>query len=71
MSSRANKNKALNFKIWAVSDSLKEVGMKVSIPDLLEQWHKLVEYAKKAFSFAKVSYLVTWCKIFTAPRCKG
>ena len=45
--------------------------MKVSIPDLLEQWHKLVEYAKKAFSFAKISYLVTWRKIFTAPRCKG
>ena len=36
--------------------------MKVSIPDLLEQWHKLVEYAKKAFSFAGVSYLVTGVK---------
>ena len=45
--------------------------MKVSIPDLLEQWYELVEYARKAFSFAGVSYLVTWRKIFMAPRGKG
>ena len=45
--------------------------MKVSIPDLLEQYYELVEYAKKALSLAGVSYLVTWRKIFMAPRRKG
>ena len=50
---------------------LKEARMKVSIPDLLEQWYELVEYAMKTLFLAGVSYLVTWCKIFTAPRSKG
>ena len=45
--------------------------MKVSILDLLEQWHESVEYAKKTFSIARVSYLVTGHKIFTTPRGKG
>ena len=45
--------------------------MKVSISDLLEHWYELVEYAKKALSLAEVYYLVTWCKIFPAPRGKG
>ena len=44
--------------------------MKPSIPDFLEQCYKLVEYAKKALSLAGVSYLVTWHKIFMAPRSK-
>ena len=48
-----------------------KVGMKVSVPDLLEQLYELVEYAKKNLFFAGVSCLVTWCKIFTAPRSKG
>ena len=55
----------------AVSDSSKEAGMKESTPDLLEQWYELVEYAKKALSFAGVSYLITWRKIFTALRRGG
>ena len=38
--------------------SLKEAGMKVSIPDLLQQWYELEEYAKKILSLAGVSYLV-------------
>ena len=50
---------------------LKEAGMKVFIPDLLEQCYKLVEYAKKTLFLAGDSYLVTWRKIFTAPRSKG
>ena len=49
---------------------LKEAGMKVSILDLLGQWYGLVEYAKKTLSLAEVLYLVTWRKIFTAPRSK-
>ena len=50
---------------------LKEAGMKVSIPDLLKQWYELVEYAKKTLFLDGVSYLVTWRKIFTAPRSKS
>ena len=45
--------------------------MKVSIPDLLKQWYELVEYAKKTLFLDGVSYLVTWRKIFTAPRSKS
>ena len=54
-----------------ISVHLIEDGMKVSIRDLLEQLYKIVEYAKKTLSLARVSYLVTRCKIFTAPRYKG
>ena len=40
---------------------LSEAGMKVSIPDLLEQLYEIVEYAKKtlSLSLARVLYLVT------------
>ena len=50
---------------------LKGAGRKVSIRDLLEQYYDLVEYAKKTLSLAGVLYLVTWQKIFMAPRSKG
>ena len=50
---------------------LKEAGMKISVLDLLGKWYRLVEYAKKTLSLAGVLYLVTWRKIFTAPRSKG
>ena len=49
---------------------LKGAGRKVSIPNLLEQYYELVEYAKKALSLARVSYLVTRRKIFRAPKRK-
>ena len=49
---------------------LKETGMKVSISDLLQKSHKLVEYAKKNFPFVGISYLAIWHKIFLAPRNK-
>ena len=38
---------------------LKEAGMKLSIPNFLRQWYKLVEY-KKILFLSRVSYLVTW-----------
>ena len=38
---------------------LKEAGMKLFIPDLLEQSQKLVEYAEKTLSLAVDSFLVT------------
>ena len=50
---------------------LKEAGLKVSTPDHLEHLYELVEYANKALPFARVSYLATWRKIFTAPKSKG
>ena len=49
----------------------KETGMKISIFDFLEQWYELVAYVKKTLSLTRVSYLLTWRKIFTAPKCKG
>ena len=50
---------------------LKEAGMKVSIPEPVEHWYELVEYAKKDLSLVRASYLFTWHKIFAAPRSKG
>ena len=50
---------------------LKEAGMRVSIMELLEQWYELVEYAMKTLFLTGASYLVTWSKIFMAPRSKG
>ena len=44
--------------------------MKPPIPDFLEQCYELVECAKKTLFLVEVSYLVTWHKIFTAPRSK-
>ena len=44
--------------------------MEVSIPNLLEQWHKLIEYAKKTVSLTGVLHLVTWGQSFMAPRSK-
>ena len=49
-----------------LKEALKEAGMKVSIPDHLEHWHELVEYANKALPLARISYLATWRKIFMA-----
>ena len=49
---------------------LKKAGMKPSIPNFLEECYKLVKYAKKALSFDRVSYLVTWREIFMVPRSK-
>ena len=45
--------------------------MKVSIPDLLKQWYESVEYVNNTLSLARVSYLVTWHKVFMTPRGKG
>ena len=59
-----------DFQIY-ISVHLIEAAMKVSIPDLWEQLYEIVEYAKKTISLARFSCLVTWSKIFTAPRCKG
>ena len=64
-----------NSFIFSISEqfliSLKKAGRKVSIPDLLEEWYELVEYAEKTLSLDVVSHLVTWRRIFTAPRSKG
>ena len=45
--------------------------MKVFISDLLEQWYESVEYAKTTLSLARISYLVTWQKLFTTPGGEG
>ena len=42
--------------------------MKSSIPNLFEQWYKLVEYAKMSLSLTGVSYLFTWRKTFMVTR---
>ena len=47
---------------------LKEVGMKLSISDLLEHWYGLVENEKKILSLARVSCIVTWRKTFKTSR---
>ena len=44
------------FHISVVSYSIKKARMKASIPDFLEQCYKLVDYAKKTLSLARVFY---------------
>ena len=48
----------------------RDVFFKTSLRRLKYISKKMVEYAKKALAFAGVSYLVTWRKIFTAPKSK-
>ena len=50
---------------------LKKAGMKLSISNLLKHWYGLVKYANKILSLTRVSYLVTWRKIFKTSRSKG
>ena len=47
---------------------LSSAGMTTSVPDLLEQWHILLEYATKFLPLTGISYLITWRKLFSSPR---
>lgn len=42
-------------------------GISCSVPDLIEQWHKLVEYAVNFLNVNVCSYRNTWRKLFTTP----
>ncbi|CAB4003716.1 zinc finger 862-like [Paramuricea clavata] len=61
--------------IFAVYDKfevpLKSGGMSVTVPDLLNQWHEIVDFAVETIGVTGQSYLITWRKIFSAPRSKG
>lgn len=48
---------------------LKKAGVNCSAADLLYQWHELVEYTKNTVGITGISYMKTWRKIFSSPRC--
>lgn len=47
---------------------LTNAGMSGSLSDLLEQWHRLLEYAKRYFDPSRTPYLRVWRKIFDSER---
>jgi hypothetical protein len=50
---------------------LRAAGLTVSGAEVLNQWHSLLEYAQEYLSISTISYLCTWRKIFSSPRCKN
>lgn len=47
---------------------LREAGITASVPDVINQWHSLLEYAREFLSVASTPYLSTWRKIFCSSR---
>ena len=47
---------------------LKSGGLSVTVPDLLIQWHAIVDFAVETIGVTGQPYLMTWRKIFSAPR---
>ena len=68
-------NEFADEAIIAVYDNfevpLKSGGLSVTVPDLLIQWHEIVDFAVETIRVTGQPYLITWRKIFFAPRSKG
>ena len=47
---------------------LRNAGFNSTIPELLKQWHELLEYGTEYLSLPYTPYQVTWRRIFTSPR---
>ena len=47
---------------------LRNAGFNSTIPELLKQWHELLEYGTEYLSLPYTPYRVTWRRIFTSPR---
>ena len=50
---------------------LKSAGLSANVPDVLIQWHGIVDFAVETIGVIGQPYLITWRKIFSAPRSKG
>ena len=50
---------------------LKTAGVDCSAPDIIDQWHELIKYAKETLDIHSNVYMKTWRKIFSSPRCKN
>ena len=48
---------------------LKKAGVNCSAPDIIDQWRELVRYAKETIDIHGISYMKTWRKLFSSPRC--
>ena len=48
---------------------LKNAGVNCSAPDIVDQWHELVKYAKETLDIHGNTYMKTWRKLFSSPRC--
>ncbi len=64
-----------NDAIIAVYDKfeipLKSGGLSATLPDVLFQWHETVDFAVETIRVISQQYLITWRKIFSAPRSNG
>ncbi len=50
---------------------LKSGGLSATVPDVLFQWHEIVDFAVETIGVIGQPYLITWRKIFSAPRSNG
>lgn len=50
---------------------LKKAGVDCSAPDIIDQWHELVKYAKETLDIHGNTYMKTWRKLFSSPRCEN
>ena len=68
-------NEFADEAIIAVYDNfevpLKSGGLSAIVPDVLIQWHEIVDFAVETIGVIGQPYLITWRKIFSAPRSKG
>ena len=68
-------NEFADDAIIAVHDkfevSLKTAGLSANVPDVLIQWHGIVDFGVETIGVIGQPYLITWRKIFSAPRSKG
>ena len=52
------------------SKPLRDAGMKGSDTEVKEEWHGLLHYALKYLTPSSATYLKTWKRIFSSPRCQ-
>ena len=62
---------AIVFLLNHFETPLKSAGLTASEADVVNQWYSLLEYAREYLSLSATSYLCTWRKIFSSPRCKN
>ena len=62
-------DEGLTYLYKHFSIPLMNAGVKASVPDLLNQWHDLLQYAHEYLCVTSVPYRVCWRRIFISPRC--
>ena len=64
-------DEGLTYLYKHFSIPLMNAGVKASVPDLLNQWHGLLQYAREYLCVTSTPYRVCWRRIFNSPRCSA